>query len=53
MWKLKNNANDCTYKTETDSQTENKPTVTTEERQEGRGKSGVWGNRCSYYVYNG
>ena len=42
MWTLKSNTNESTYKTETDSQTENKLTVTKEEREERRGKLGVW-----------
>ena len=42
MWTLKNNTNESTYKTETDSQTENKLTVTKEEREETRGKLGAW-----------
>ena len=33
MWNLKNNTNESTYKTETDSQTVNKLTVTKEERR--------------------
>ena len=49
MWNLKNDTNELIYKTETDSQTENKLIITKEERG-GRGerdKLGVWD---SHYI---
>ena len=42
MWNLKNNTNESIYKTETDSDTENKFMVTKGEREGGRDKLGVW-----------
>ena len=41
VWNIKNNTNGSMYKTEVESQTENKLMVTEGER--GGGKLGVWG----------
>ena len=42
MWNLKYNTNESIYKTETDSDKENKLLVTKGEREVGRDKLGVW-----------
>ena len=42
MWNLKNNTNECIYKTETHSDIENKLVVTQREREGERDKLGVW-----------
>ena len=42
MWNLKYDTNEIIYKTEMDSQTENKLMVTKRERGCGRDKLGVW-----------
>ena len=42
MWNLKHDTNELIYKTETDSDIENKLMVTKGERRVGRDKLGVW-----------
>ena len=41
-WNLKSNTNECPFKTETDSDIENKLVVTKEEMEWGRHKLGIW-----------